>query len=70
MTDLTFVSSSHIYIIIYCHAGILFDCTHIDEGNSDNYGNLINFSKRSLVSTILIEIESHREVKYVPSIFF
>jgi len=47
------------------HIGVyMTDLTFIDEGNSDNYGNLINFSKRTLVSKILMEIECHREVKY------
>jgi len=47
------------------HVGVyMTDLTFIDEGNSDNFGNLINFTKRALVGKTLIEIESHRKDKY------
>ena len=42
----------------------LLDLTFIGDGNPDNIDGLINFSKRTLESEIIIEIQQYQDVVY------
>lgn len=44
------------YIGVY-----LLDLTYIEDGNPDNLGNRINFSKRTMVSRVIQQLQQYQE---------
>jgi len=59
------IASHSVNVPVLPYLGVyLSDLTFIEDGNLDNYGPRINFSKRQLVASVVQKIQRFQAVKY------